>query len=91
MPARPWRYREVGTKDPVTDVPLLGRSASRWTKKDLDFLGVVYQYDQFDSIAIMVDDNDITPGLRNGSSILCLVINDLIYSHRNVCRENHLC
>jgi hypothetical protein len=65
MPPKSTLYKEVGTKDPVIDVPALGKSASRWTKKDLNLLGVEYQYDKFDTIGIRVDDNEIPPELLN--------------------------
>jgi hypothetical protein len=43
-------YPEVGTKDPAAYVPKFNKSASKWTKADLDLLGVDYQYNAPDKI-----------------------------------------
>ena len=59
MPPKSMVYREVGTKDSSIDVPKVNRSASRWTKADLDCLGVDYQYRVFDDIQIGVEDADM--------------------------------
>lgn len=57
MPNIPTSYRDVGTKDPLADIPKINKSASKWTKADLDLLGVDYQYHDFDDIQIGKDDD----------------------------------
>jgi hypothetical protein len=52
MPPKSTLYRDVGTNDSLTEVPKVNRSASKWTKTDLDLLGVDYQYSMFDDIQI---------------------------------------
>jgi len=74
MTAPASRYKDVGTKDPAAEPPALGRSASRWTRRDLDLLGVQYQHDDFDSIDVIVEDREIPHDLRNGSP--CIEITD---------------
>lgn len=51
----PLKYKEVGTKDVAPEVFKLKDLASKWRKRDLDLLGVNYQYDRFDEISIPVD------------------------------------
>jgi hypothetical protein len=43
-------FREVGTKESVAYIPKFNKSASKWTKTDLDLLGVDYQYNTPDKI-----------------------------------------
>jgi hypothetical protein len=45
-------YKEVGTKDSVAYMPKFNKSASKWTKSDLDLLGVDYQYNAADKIEL---------------------------------------
>lgn len=49
-PNIPPKYKEVGTKDAAPDVFKLNRLSSKWTGPDLDYLGVEYQYNEFDEI-----------------------------------------
>lgn len=63
-------YKEVGTKNPLANVPKLGRSASKWKKADLDLLGVEYQYDVFDNIRIAIDDVDMPPEIVQSKNLL---------------------
>ena len=67
MPPKSTLYREFGTKDSLTDVPKVNRSASKWTKADLDLLGVDYQYNVFDDIRIGIEDADMPPELLQGN------------------------
>ena len=86
MPPKSTLYNEVGTKDPVANVPELGQSASRWTKKDLDLLGVEFQYDKFDEIGIRVEETDIPPELLNGRHLFIIGTNGL----KNLVIENYV-
>ena len=70
MPPKSTQYKEAGTKDAVTDVPKLSRSASRWKKKDLELLGVEYQYDRFDDIRIDVEEREMPSELLEGEKRL---------------------
>jgi hypothetical protein len=45
-------YKEVGTKDSIAYIPKFSQSASKWTKIDLDLLGVDYQYNAADKIEL---------------------------------------
>jgi len=72
MPPKRKQYRVVGTKDPsVRDVPKLHQSASKWTKTDLDLLGVEYQYDRFDNIPsrIGLEEADMPPELFGSKNL----------------------
>ena len=75
-------YREVGTKDLVPYVSKFNNSASRWTKADLDLLGVDYQCDVFDDITIGI--HDMPEELLQGHTLLT----KLTSSHRELCSEN---
>jgi|SRR5579862_111142 len=71
-PPKRKQYRVVGTKDPsVRDVPKLHQSASKWTKTDLDLLGVEYRYDRFDNIPSRVglEDADMLPELFGSKNL----------------------
>ena len=81
MPPKSTHYKEVGTKDPVADLPALGKSASRWTKRDLDLLGVEYQFDKFDTIDIRLEDSEMPTELLNGMHLFTIGMNGLISSH----------
>jgi hypothetical protein len=48
------KYKEVSTKDAAPDVFKFNKSASKWQKRDLDLLGVDYQYNRFDELVIPV-------------------------------------
>lgn len=50
----------------MADMPALSQSACRWTKRDLDLLGVEYQYDKFDTIGI-------TNGISFAIPVSCLL------------------
>jgi hypothetical protein len=63
MPPKSTLYQEVGTKDSSANVPKVNQSASKWTKADLDLLGVDYQYRVFDDIQIGMEDADMPPEL----------------------------
>jgi len=55
MPPKPITpiYQEVRPNDPlVVDVPMLNKSASKWTKADLRLLGVDYQFRAFEDIPL---------------------------------------
>ena len=41
--------------DAAPDTPKLHKSASTWTRQDLNYLGVEYQYEKYDEIKIPVD------------------------------------
>jgi hypothetical protein len=72
MPPNPTQCRVVGTNDPsVMDVLKLHQSASKWTKADLDLLGVDYQYDLFDNIPsrIGIEDLDVPPELFGSKNL----------------------
>jgi hypothetical protein len=62
-------------------MPALGKSASRWRKRDLDLLGVDYQYDKFDTIDIRVENSEMPPELLNGTYRFTIDMNGLISSH----------
>jgi hypothetical protein len=68
MPPKSMLYREVGTKDSSVDVPKLNRSASKWTKADLRFLGVDYQYRVFDDIQFGIE-SDMPPELLESKNL----------------------
>jgi hypothetical protein len=51
----PPKYKEVSTKEASPEVFKLKDSASKWRRRDLDLLGVDYQYDKFDEIKIPVE------------------------------------
>jgi len=64
LPPKSTPYRVVETQDPsAMDIPKLHQSASRWTKADLDFLGVEYQWNVFEDILslIRIKDADVPP------------------------------
>jgi hypothetical protein len=69
MPPKSMLYREVGTKDSSSDVQKINRSASKWTKADLGFLGVDYQYRFFDDIQIGIEDADLPPELLERNNL----------------------
>ena len=69
--SKPVRMREVGTKDQPTDVPKLNRSASKWTKADLDLLGVEYRHDA--TVDIHIDDTKMPRELVDRKSNILLV------------------
>src|SRR5579859_4018263 len=48
----PPKYKEVSTKDAAPEVLKLKDWASRWGKRDLELLGVDYQYDKFEEVKI---------------------------------------
>lgn len=43
----------------MADVPKLNKSASKWTKKDLQLLGVEYDYKEFGGIDLGIEDGDM--------------------------------
>jgi hypothetical protein len=51
----PQKYKQVSTKDPAPQLFKLNNSASKWTRQDLNLLGVDYQYDKFDAIKTPVE------------------------------------
>lgn len=59
MPPKLTLYREAGTSDSSADISKVNWSASKWTKADLDLLGVDYQYREFDDIQIDIADTEM--------------------------------
>jgi hypothetical protein len=49
------KYKEVSTKDAAPQLFKLKTSASKWTRRDLDLLGVNYHDDKFDEIKTPVE------------------------------------
>ena len=52
----PPKYKEVSTEDAAPEVFKFNQSASKWQKRDLELLGVDYQYHRFDELMIPVTD-----------------------------------
>jgi hypothetical protein len=78
MPPKSAPDRVVGTQDPsAVDVPKLHQSASKWTKADLDFLGVEYRWNVFDDISsrIGIRDADMPPELLTSKTISSWYVN----------------
>ena len=48
------KYKEVGTKDAAPATLKLSGSASTWKRRDLEYLGVEYLYNEFDEVNIPV-------------------------------------
>jgi hypothetical protein len=71
MPPKSMPDRVVGAQDPCVDVPKLHQSASKWTKADLDFLGVEYLWNVFDDISsrIGIKDTDLPLELLTSNTI----------------------
>jgi len=74
MPPKTTTYREVGTHESTADLPKLNKSASRRTKRDLELLGVEYDYQEFES-DIGVDDGDMPNELLESSILVYDVAN----------------
>lgn len=54
------KYREVKPTEPdEREEPRLNKSACRWMKKDLDLLGVEYQFGRFEDDLLGVEDRDL--------------------------------
>ena len=85
MPPKSSLYREVGTKDASADILKVNRSASKWTKTDLDLLGVDYKYLVFDDIQFEIEDVDIPTELLQSNN---LFIPDQFSSYRKICSKN---
>ena len=67
----PPKYKEFGTKDAAPATLKLSGSASTWKRRDLEYLGVEYHYNEFDEVNIPVGDmpSDLLNGnFRQGSS-----------------------
>jgi hypothetical protein len=82
MPRKAMQHREVTTKDSSIDVPKVNRSASKWTKADLDCLGVDYKYRLFDDIRIGIEDVDMPVEFLESNY---LFHDRLISSRREIC------
>jgi hypothetical protein len=63
----PPKYKQVGTMDTAPDTPKLHKSASTWTRQDLDYLGVDFDYEKFYKIEIPVD--NMPPELLAGNLV----------------------
>ena len=72
MPPKSTLYRDVGTKESSPDILKVSRSASKWTKTDLDLLGVDYQYRVFDDIQFGIEDADMPPELLESNNLFVM-------------------
>jgi hypothetical protein len=75
MPPKSMPDRVVGAQDPCVDAPKLHQSASKWTKADLDFLGVEYRWNVFDDISsrIGIKDADLPLELLTSKTIFFMI------------------
>lgn len=77
--AEPDCHEYETTETPVTEKVAFNKFACRWTKRDLDLLGVDYQFQRFDPVPREILENDNMPDELIESSDPFLAMADVSY------------